>query len=73
LAEVWLPKIPSWLVNLQRSGYPRVTMIELLKVLGGSLAGLFRSRVAREAQIAFLGQHVRMGYSIGTAAALIIG
>ena len=48
-------------------------MIELLKVLGGSLAGLFRSRVAREAQIAFLGQHVRMGYSIGTAAALIIG
>ena len=35
-------------------GYPRFGMIDLLKLLGGLLVGLFRSRAAREAEMAFL-------------------
>ena len=34
--------------------YPHVGMIDLLKLLGGLLIGLFRSHAAREAEIAFL-------------------
>jgi hypothetical protein len=34
--------------------YSRVGMIDFLKLLGGSLVGLFRSRAAREAERAFL-------------------
>jgi hypothetical protein len=37
-------------------GYPRFGMIDLLKLLGGLLVGLFRSRAAREAEMAFLRQ-----------------
>jgi len=39
-------------------GYPRFGMIDLLKLFGGSLAGLFRSRAAREAEMAFLRQQL---------------
>src|SRR5690348_6977867 len=39
-------------------GYPRFGMIDLLKLLGGLLLGLFRSRAAREAELAFLRQQV---------------
>ena len=35
-------------------GYPRFGMIDLLKLLGGLLVGVFRSHAAREAEIAFL-------------------
>src|SRR5690348_1442482 len=35
-------------------GYPRFGMIDLLKLLGGLLLGLFRSHAAREAETAFL-------------------
>ena len=35
-------------------GYPRFGMIDLLKLLGGLLVGLFRSHAAREAEMAFL-------------------
>jgi hypothetical protein len=35
-------------------GYLRFGMIDLLKLLGGLLVGLFRSHAAREAEIAFL-------------------
>jgi len=35
-------------------GYPRFGMIDLLKLLGGLVLGLFRSRAAREAETAFL-------------------
>ena len=38
--------------------YPRFGMIDLLKLLGGLLVGLFRSRAAREAEIAFLHQQL---------------
>ena len=34
--------------------YPRAGMIDFLKLLGGSLVGLFRSYAAREAEMAFL-------------------
>ena len=46
--------------NLIRSGidaamsYPRAGMLDLLKLLGGFLVGLFRSRSVREAEVAFL-------------------
>jgi hypothetical protein len=33
--------------------YPRTGMIDLLKLLGGLLVGLFRSHAAREAEMAF--------------------
>src|SRR6516164_2837925 len=35
-------------------GYPRFGMIDLLKLLGGLLVGVFRSHAAREAETAFL-------------------
>src|SRR4029077_10952666 len=37
-------------------GYPRAGMIDFLKLLGGSLVGLFRSHAAREAEMAFSDQ-----------------
>src|SRR5215471_17782756 len=39
-------------------GYPRFGMIDLLKLLGGLLVGLFRSHAAREAETAFLRQQL---------------
>jgi hypothetical protein len=39
-------------------GYPRFGMIGLLKLLGGLLVGLFRSRAAREAEMVFLRQQL---------------
>src|SRR5277367_5318579 len=39
-------------------GYPHFGMIDLLKLLGGLLVGLFRSRTAREAEMAFLRQQL---------------
>jgi hypothetical protein len=39
-------------------GYPLFGMIDLLKLLGGLLVGLFRSRAAREAEMAFLRQQL---------------
>ena len=39
-------------------GYPRFGMIDLLKLLGGLFVGLFRSRAAREAEMAFLRQQL---------------
>jgi len=35
-------------------GYPPFRMIDLLKLLGGLLVGVFRSHAAREAEMAFL-------------------
>ena len=40
-------------------GYPHFGMIDLLKRLGGSLVGVFRSHAAREAETAFLRQQIR--------------
>ena len=42
-------------------GYLRFGMIDLFKPLGGLLVGLFRSRAAREAEIAFLRQQLEIG------------
>jgi transposase InsO family protein len=39
-------------------GYLRAGMIDLLKLLGGFLVGLFRSQAAREAEMAFLRQQL---------------
>ena len=39
-------------------GYPRVGMIDLLKLLGELLVGVFRSHAAREAEMAFLRQQL---------------
>jgi hypothetical protein len=39
-------------------GYPHFGMIDLLKLLGGLLVGLFRSRAVREAEMAFLHQQL---------------
>ena len=39
-------------------GYSHAKMIDLLKLLGGWLVGLFRSRVGREAEMAFLHQQL---------------
>src|SRR4051812_45667940 len=39
-------------------GYPRFGMLDLLKLLGGLLLGLFRSHAAREAEMAFLRQQL---------------
>jgi hypothetical protein len=58
-----LPKISSD-KNLIRPGAnaqmgsPRTGMIDLLNLLGGWLVGLFRSPVAREAELAFLRQQL---------------
>ena len=38
--------------------YPLFGMIDLLKLLGGLLVGLFRSHAAREAEMAFLRQQL---------------
>jgi hypothetical protein len=38
--------------------YPRGGMIDFLKLLSGSLVGLFRSHAAREAEVAFLRHQV---------------
>jgi hypothetical protein len=42
---------PGW--RRCRDGHPRFEMTDLLKLLGGLLLGLFRSRAAREAESAF--------------------
>ena len=39
-------------------GYPHFGMIDLLKLLGGLLVGVARSRAAREAEMAFLCQQL---------------
>ena len=39
-------------------GYPLFGMIDLLKLLGGLLVGVFRSHTAREAEMAFLRQQL---------------
>ena len=39
-------------------GYSRFGMIDLLKLLGGLLVGLFRLHAAREAEMAFLRQQL---------------
>ena len=39
-------------------GYPGAGMLDLVKLLGGFLAGLFRSQAAREAEMAFLRQQL---------------
>ena len=39
-------------------GYPLFGMIDLLKLLGGLLVGVFRSHAAREAEMAFLRQQL---------------
>ena len=44
--------------NLIAMGHPRFGMIDPLKLLGGLLARLFRSRAAREAEMAFLRQQL---------------
>ena len=41
-------------------GYLRFGVIDLLKLLGGLLVGLFRSRAAREAEMAFLRQQAAL-------------
>ena len=51
-----LPKIASGLARC--SDYPRAGMIDILKLLGGWLAGLFISHTAREAKTAFLRQQL---------------
>src|SRR5215469_7742612 len=40
------------------TGYPCFGMIDLLKLLGGLLGGLFRSHAVREAEMAFLRQQL---------------
>ncbi len=55
---LWLPKISSGLAAGATIGYLRVGMIDLLKLLGGWLVGLFMSHAAREAEVAFLRQQL---------------
>ena len=50
---LWLPKIASGLAQMPRC-YSHFGMIDLLKLLGGLLVGVFRSHAAREAETAFL-------------------
>src|SRR5215469_9505996 len=47
---------PGW--RRCRDGYPRFGMLDLLKLLGGLLVGLFRSHAAREAETALLRQQL---------------
>jgi hypothetical protein len=54
---LWLPKITSGLAQTPRWAI-LAGMIALLKLLGGLLLGLFRSRAAREAELAFLRQQL---------------
>jgi GH18 family chitinase len=55
---VWLPKIASGLAQLPRWATLIAGMIDLLKLLGGLLVGVFRSHAAREAEMAFLRQQL---------------
>jgi hypothetical protein len=52
-AYLWLPKIASGLAQLPRWVTLIAGMIDLLKLLGGLLVGVFRSHAAREAEMAF--------------------
>src|SRR6516225_7311696 len=55
---LWLPKIASGLAQLPRWATLIAGMIDLLKLLGGLLVGVFRSHAAREAEMAFLRQQL---------------
>jgi hypothetical protein len=56
-AYLWLPKISSDLA--QRQEWTTLAgMIDFLKLLGGSLVGLFRWHAAREAEMALLRQQL---------------
>ena len=57
-ANLWLPKIASVLAQLPRWATLIAGMIDLLKLLGGLLVGVFRSHAAREAEMAFLRQQL---------------
>ena len=57
IATVSLPKIIRAGADAAM-GYLRAGMIDLLKLLGGFLVGLFRSQAAREAEMAFLRQQL---------------
>src|SRR6516165_8253865 len=56
--SLWLPKIASGLAQLPRWATLIAGMIDLLKLLGGLLGGVFRSHAAREAEMAFLRQQL---------------
>jgi hypothetical protein len=47
-ATLWLPKIASGLAQLPRWATLIAGMIDLLKLLGGLLVGVFRSHAARD-------------------------
>src|SRR5947207_14227194 len=55
---LWLPKITSGVAQLPRWSKLIAGMIDLLKLLGGLLVGVFRSHAAREAEMAFLRQQL---------------
>src|SRR5207237_6354634 len=55
---LWLPKITSGLAQLPRWAALIAGMIDLLKLLGGLLVGVFRSHAAREAEMSFLRQQL---------------
>src|SRR5207244_22524 len=57
-SPLWLPKITSGLAQLPRWAKLIAGMIDLLKLLGGLLVGVFRSHAAREAEMAFLRQQL---------------
>ena len=54
---LWLPKIVSGLAQMPRWAI-LAGMLDLFKLLGGWLVGLFRSHAAREAEMAFLRQQL---------------
>src|SRR5438552_876709 len=56
--DCWLPKIRSGLAQLPRWATLIAGMIDLFKLLGGLLVGVFRSHAAREAEMAFLRQQL---------------
>src|SRR6516162_7609380 len=56
--NLWLPKIASVPAQLPRWATLIAGMIDLLKLLGGLLVGVFRSHAAREAEMAFLRQQL---------------
>jgi CRP-like cAMP-binding protein len=53
-----MAQMPRWDGADAAMGYPRFGMLDLLKLLGGLLVGLFRSHAAREAETAFLRQQL---------------
>jgi len=55
--DLWLPKLSSDLAQMHEWA-TLAGMIDFLKLFGGSLVGLFRSRAAREAEMAFLRQQL---------------